>query len=399
MKSIHMKNDHTMEELITLEQREEVWKENFLGYPLWIHFREDLIKNGIKADRKMYIPSLFSMLKSMYSTFVFLVFQQHTKPHTYFLMERAELLESYIHDDIDNKVLFLNPEQEQHYTGKYISADFFNLMRYLSRKSAFFLAPFKYRYFVDRFDRGLLDMPEIQRNVQNAMGDALFLYLLDKLLRSDYKKFYSGCVIPIGEKFLNRLNSVEIQHGIIHEEHVGYIGIPSVKNTLMLYHDKYAVLLKNKGYQGNIVINPYKNVFFERESSRYFPIVIYTQPLAEMQEALKAFFLHYKGEKDIYIQKHPKDYAEYSIEKKYIIHSSTPNEVAFPIFFTSSAIENFTLFNRDCYIWNVSQKIKSDDILKIFLIGSLSHIYTALTIDDVIKQIRSDQIKKLKGLA
>jgi len=197
-----MYNTYKMDELIILEETKKVWKENFLGYPLWIHFREDLIKNGIKADRRISIPSLFSMLKSMYATFVFLVFRQHTKPHTYFLMERAELLEAYIHDNSDNKVLFLNPEQEHHYTEKYISADFFNLIRYLSRKSVFFLVPFKYKYFVDRFDNGLLDIAEIQRNVQNAMGDALFLYLLGKILRSDYKKFYSGCVIPIGEKFL-----------------------------------------------------------------------------------------------------------------------------------------------------------------------------------------------------
>jgi hypothetical protein len=65
-----------------------------------------------------------------------------------------------------------------------------------------------------------------------------------------------------------------------------------------------------------------------------------------MQKAVETF-MKKQSSKEIYIQKHPKDYAEYPIAQQYIIYSSTPKEVTFPVFFTSSVIENFTLFNRE----------------------------------------------------
>jgi len=396
MKSVEMTNKYEMSALINVEQSQHVWDETFFGYPLWIHFREDLIKGGIKADRRIKKPSLFQMLKSMRQTLFFLLFEQQRKPKTYFLMERAELLEVYRNDPSENKVLFLNFEQGHGYDGVFISADFFNLIRYISRKCTFVFVYFSYRHSVDFFSNGLLDRAVVKTNVQNAMGDAFFLFILSKLLRQDYRKCYSGCIIPIGEKFLNRLNSIEVQHGIIHKEHVGYIGIPSVKNDLMLYHEKYKTILIENGYVGNLFVDSYKKIFFERKSSRYFPIVIYTQPLKEMQDKLKKFLTNYRGEMDIYIQKHPKDYVNYPLDKQYIVHATTPNEVGFPVFYTSSVIENFTLANRNCYIWKLSAVINMDDVLEIFLKGSSSNVYISEDIEVLVKTIDSHRVKMMK---
>ncbi len=369
---MNMTNRSSISALIDLEQRSHLWQEKFFDYPLWIHFREDLIDNGIKADRQIKIPAITTMLKSMYQTLMFMLFTQHTKPKTYFLMERAELLEIYLEDKEINKVLFLNQEQESIYQGEHIRADFLNLLRFLCRKGVYLAFPLAYKRALYYFKETPLTANKIQQNIKNGMGDAFFLKLLSKILRKEYAKYYSGCVIPIGEKFINALNTFEVQHGVIQPSHVGYIGLPQVKNTLILYHSRYKTLLQETHYKGALIVYPYKKTFLEKKTHRYFPIVIYTQPLQAMQEALVEFLENSSEHANIFIQKHPKDYFTYPIKTSHIINSTRPSEVGIPIFYTSSVIENYTLINRTCYIWQINSYINTDEILNIFLMGSTS---------------------------
>ena len=386
-----METKLNIKELISFEKKHKLWKETFFDYPLWIHFREDLIDNGIKADRRTAVPSLKNIIKSTFQTLKFILYTQHTKPTTYFLMERTELLESFKQEKDTNKVLFLNHEQEHLYHASYIRADFLNALRFLCRKSTYIFFPTSYQKALAYFQNTPLTKSTIKTNIQNGMGDAFFLMLLSKVFRHDYPKYYSGCIIPIGEKFLNRLNTFEVQHGIIQPSHVGYIGLPKVENTLLLYDNRYEVLLREHHYQGNLLINPYKAAFLKTKSSRYFPIVIYTQPIQEMQEALIGFLNENKVHKEIYIQKHPKDYATYPIDPTHIVHSTTPNEVGSPVFYTSSVIENYTLLNRTCYIWLVNTLLDTHSILNIFLIGSSSKLVENRSLVKLISTIQPSQ--------
>ena len=378
----------SMQDLISLEENQCLWNITFLEYPLWIHFREDLIANGIKADRKIAIPAIKHIISSTFQTLKFIIYTQHTRPTTYFLMERTELLESFKQEIATNKVLFLNHEQEHLYHDSYIRADFLNAIRFICRRITYILFYFYYLKAYSYFQNTPLKETEIKQNIKNSMGDAFFLKLLSKIFRRDYPKYYSGCIIPIGEKFINRLNTFEVQHGIIQPSHVGYIGLPMVKNALLLYDKRYEVLLREHNYQGTLFINPYKKKFLETKSTRYFPIVIYTQPLQEMQEALINFLTENKNHKNIYIQKHPKDYALYPIEHIHIVNSTMPCEVGSPIFYTSSVIENYTLSNRTCYIWLVSTLIDVHKILNIFLIGSSSKFIEDTSLKQLMASIQ-----------
>ena len=372
----------SFEELIAFEKKYNLWKYKLFDYPVWIHCREPLVNSTMKIDRRIKTPTIIGMLKSFFQTMKFLLFQ-YKYEKVFFLMERAELLEIYKKDD-SKKLLFLNPEQEKVYEGDdYISSDFFSLLRFLSRKIAYLIFIKKYQFIISELENMDFDL-KLNEYIKVAMGDALFLKILSLVLLKRYKKYYSGAVIPMGEKFVNKLNSYEVQHGVIHPVHVGYMNIPEVKNTLILYSKNYEKIMRLNYYIGKIIIDNYKKTFFEKTTNRYFNIVIYTQPTLEMQEGINSFILTYKPD-NFFIQKHPKDYFDYTIDAKYFVTQTTPNEVGYPIMYTSSIIENFILYNKKCYIYNLKYKdidlnsflrIYTMDInLKMIILDSLSEIY------------------------
>lgn len=358
-------------ELCEFEQMNNLWNLKFYGYPIWIHFREDLFANALPADRRLDLPSPCEMIKSAFLSLAFL-FNQKKYKHIYMLMDREDLLQIYLKDPIREKILFLNREAASiNYTGDYISSDFFNIFRFISRKITWLIFYSKYKK-VWKILCGAGVENKYNKNLKVAMGDAFFLYTIKKFFQGDKKIFYSGCIVPIGEKFLNRLNSVEVQHGVIHGSHVGYIGIPKVRNELLLYGNNYLSLLKNFGYQGRISVLEYKEEWLKKTTSREYPIVFYTQPLPRMQMDLNKFLQRHKPS-NFFIQRHPKDYFEYEISSRYFVKNTLPNEVKFPVFYNSSVIENFTTIGKTCHIIDYS-KNRNDliEILDIYQHGTES---------------------------
>jgi len=385
----------TINEIIALEEKYHLWEYKLFKYPLWIHCREPLLSTGIMVNRKINRPSIFGMVKSFLLTMKFL-FTQKKYEKVFFLMGREELLEIYKIEKDKKKILFLNHEQEKIYAGNdYISSDFFNLLRYISRK-------FSFMVFHNRYKTISRDLKKIHRDIdvdkyiKIAIGDAVFLKFLSLILSKENEKIYTGSVIPMGEKFINYLNSFEVQHGVIHTAHTGYISIPSVKNTLILYDEKYLQLLVTNGYNGKLIVQHYKKTFFEKKVVRHFPIVIYTQPILKMQQAINKLIKENCYE-DIYIQKHPKDYFEYELEKKYFITATTPFEVEYPIMYVSSIIENFTLYHKNCYIYDIKyENINIEDILKIYMQASKSKLIIENDLNHLFKIIKDEQSLKTK---
>lgn len=372
--------------LMALEKEYDLWSCKLFGYPLWIHCREPLVSTAMMATRQIRKPTLLSMLKSFFQTLFFLV-TQHKYDKVFFLMERAELLEIYKQEKSQKKLLFLNPEQEKVYTyNDYISSDFFSLLRFISRKVAFRIFRKKYKETVQHLEKIAL-MQELDTYIKIAMGDALFLKFLSLVLSKKNDKIYTGAVIPIGEKFLNALNSYEVQHGVIHPSHIGYIGLPKVNNRLILYSKRYQELLFSHGYKGEVLVQEYKKTFFEQTTQRYFPIVIYTQPTQEMQEEIKHFFKTFQPS-NVFIQRHPKDYFDYDVEDTYFVTATTPFEVGYPILYISSVIENFTLYNKCCYIYDLGYStIDLEEFLKIYTQGSKSKMIIMKHLDNIYSAI------------
>ncbi|MCK5855657.1 MAG: hypothetical protein KAG56_10575 [Sulfurovaceae bacterium] len=371
------------EELMAFEKKHKLWEHKLFKYPLWIHCREPLLSTAIMAERKMRRPSFWGMVKSFGLTLKFLA-TQYRYDKVFFLMERAELLEVYIQEKNPKKILFLNPEQERVYQGNdAISSDFFSLLRFISRKTAYLIFRKKYKKIVEELKR-----ENLNRYIRDALGDALFLKFLSLILSKKNQKIYTGAVIPIGEKFVNALNSFEVQHGVIYPEHIGYIALPEVKNSLLLYSNRYEQMMRECGYVGKLELHEYKKAFLEKKSSRYFPIVIYTQPSIEMQESIKRFFKEIQP-KNCFIQKHPKDYFDYEIEKIYFVTATIPSEVGNPIMYTSSIIENFTLFNRDCYIYNFKYHINVENFLEIYTLGTSSTMIVRDSFKEIYEEIMS----------
>jgi len=384
----------SIHELIALEKKYHLWEYKLFKYPLWIHCREPLLNTGIMIDRKINRPTVFGMVKSFLLTMKFLITQKKYAK-IFFLMEREELLEIYKIEKNKKKILFLNNEQEKIYDGEdYISSDFFNLLRYISRKISFIIFYKRYQTIIHDLKKIHKDL-DVDKYIKIAMGDALFLKFLSLILTKKNEKIYTGSVIPMGEKFINCLHSYEVQHGVIHQSHTGYIGIPKVNNTLILYDNRYEKLLLDKGYQGKLTVQQYKKTFFEKQTNRYYPVVIYTQPILKMQEEINRLLKHYTT-LEVYIQKHPKDYFNYDIDNKYFITATTPFEVGYPIMYVSSIIENFTLYNKDCYIYDLKYgALKVEDILEIYMQSSTSRLIIDENLNHILHIIEKKESTKI----
>lgn len=380
-----MKGKLLLDELLAIEKKHSLWEYKLFDYPLWIHCREPLLSGGIIAERKINRPIFRSMLKSFLETMKFLMTQKKYDK-VFFLMERAELLEIYKNEKNSKKLLFLNPEQEKVYEkNDYISSDFFSLLRFISRKIAFRIFRKKYNKVKEKIEELHLDT-SLEKYLQVAMGDAFFLKFLSLILSKKSDKFYTGAVIPMGEKFVNRLNSYEVQHGVIHPSHIGYVGLPEVQNTLILYSKRYESIMRKFSYVGLLKIDEYKKIFFKKKSTRSLPIVIYTQPTIDMQEAVNVF-IQQSHVTNVYLQKHPKDYFEYEIDESFLVNATIPSEVSNPIMYASSVIENFTLFNRDCYIYDLKRGDDVEKFLEIYTLGTESKMIIMDSLDDIYKRI------------
>lgn len=376
----------SLEALLTLEKEHDLWSYKLFGYPLWIHCREPLVSTALMAERQIKRPTFLRLVKSFFQTLFFLV-TQYRYDKVFFLMERAELLEIYKEETSQKKLLFLNSEQDKvYFYNDYISSDFFSLLRFISRKVAFRIFRKQYKETIAYLNKINLSVG-LDKYIKIAMGDALFLKFLSLVLSKKSDKIYTGAVIPIGEKFLNVLNSYEVQHGVIHHAHIGYIALPTIKNRLILYSKRYQELLSSHGYEGELLVQEYKKSFFEQPSERYFPIVIYTQPTEKMQKEIKHFFQTFQPS-NVFIQRHPKDYFNYEVEDTYFVSATTPFEVGYPILYISSVIENFTLYDRSCYIYDLDYPaIELEEFLKIYTQGTQSKMIIMKNLDSIYKVI------------
>lgn len=385
-----MQNKYTIETLIEKEKLYKLWEITFFGYPLWVHCRDGLSKGSIHIGFKQNKPKIKDLLISTYKTFKFFVRQKKYKK-VYFLADRMELLESYREDNEQKKILFIHFEKikrNRNIDIEYISADFLNVIRFIFRKSVY-LFFFKVYKKSLRSCRGLCS----NQQIKIAMGDALFLRFLSLCFDSHIEKYYAVAVIPPGEKFLNRLNSFEIQHGVIHKNHVGYMGIPEVKNTLIVYHQNYKKLLCNEKYMGKLNLIEYKKTFLQKTSSRIFCAVIYTQPIIGMQKAIESFFTINNPE-NIWIQRHPKDTYCYNISEKYFVEDTIPNEVDYPICYTSTIIENFLIMGKNCLIYDIEDKeINIHSVLSVYIQDNSVKLIYFNSLNKIDKYIKEEKSK------
>ena len=382
---------NTIADLSKFEKEHNVWNMKFLEYPLWVHCREGASNQGINIVSVFYRPNLRRIIISTYDSLKF-IFSQKRYNKVYFLADRVETVQIYTEDTETKKILFLHQEQKEGTSQlEHIDASFFNIVRYIFRKityGAFFI---RYRSFVRELANIGYDESRFVK-IKNAMGDALFLKCLSFVLRKNVTVFYAGAVVPAGEKFINRLNSCEVQHGVIHSQHVGYVGIPNVKNKLIVYAKRYEKLLRNHDYKGQIEVNTFKQAFLTTASSRNFTSVIYTQPIEAMQKSIKDFFKKEKRE-GIYIQKHPQDFYNYEIPSVYFAKNTVPSEVDYPVCYTSTIIENFTLLDRECYIYDIQHdNIDLDNFLSLYTEETEAKLFYFYDLESIYKDIKKKKV-------
>lgn len=340
----------TPEQLVEFETRHNLWTMSCLDYPIWMNLRPSFVDDVVivpPQSRKIY-P--FRIIKSFLKLLMFFV----TKPRydqIFFLACRRDLLEFYRHKRNDRSLLFVNFENDRACDEfPHISCDALNIIRFLCRIVAGRVLGKNKAEIQAKFKKQT-NLELSASNVNAALGDAIYYKILQFIFGEKSRKFYSVAVVPLGEKLRNRLNSFEVQHGIISEKNFSYIGVPGIRNTLIVYDKAFEDLLRARAYSGSIVVDEYKKIFLMRSTNRHFPVVIYTQPIEKFQVQIKSYMNSFATD-GVFIQKHPRDVFDYDLPSEKFVTDTLPGEVDSPVLFCSSVIEDYLLLQKKVFLYD-----------------------------------------------
>jgi hypothetical protein len=302
---------------------------------------------------KTRVPGFFALV----SSFLALLRIRLTKPsRLYFLTDRKDLLDFIHHNESKEHIgkfeVFVHQENGE--KRKYWSCDFLNGMRFFFRMFGWMILFFEYRRLVKNNPAECLTKFELQKAVRLAIGDAVYNRFLKIFIPTNVEVYYSGCGVPGVEKYMSLHNSFEIQHGVIHRCHPGYIALPQVNNTLIVYNEMYADLLRTCGYVGRLAVECFKQNCVYRTPRIKYPIVIHTQPIEEWCEFVEELLSSAYLQGAIYVKKHPRDYYDYGVGNGSFISDNHPSEVGVGVFYTTSIIEDFILCKRPVVMYDIS---------------------------------------------
>lgn len=225
---------------------------------------------------------------------------------------------------------------------EYIDGAIFDLLRGVMRLMFLSICViFIYRYILKKkYDYNLWVYLKVCSKI---MSDTFYNYTLKLFFKGEV--YYSIATIPGVEKFQNVHVSTEIQHGVIHKNHNGFIGLPNVKNVLLVDNEFYAEFLNSVGYKGKVEVNKelerYTKTNNKSDMSRKV-VAVFTQPGEIYQELFQTIVgnLEKRGVKFV-IRKHPLDQTLYKTDQVQSIDLIDALESQIGICSTSTIAEHF----------------------------------------------------------
>ena len=160
-------------------------------------------------------------------------------------------------------------------------------------------------------------------DVLAAMGD----YHYNRWLRFFLKGktvYYTNCIVPKIEKHMGEHLSVELQHGIIHRDHLDYAGMPAqvIKSRLVVWDAFWRDrLVAQFHYGGEVLCGSFSLAGGDADCTH--EVIIYATVSDDMSRMIEA----YRPVGDVALQLHPRDYFSYTdLASRYVlIHGTMPN--------------------------------------------------------------------------
>ncbi|KAA0014609.1 hypothetical protein F0A17_02905 [Billgrantia pellis] len=360
-----------IEKVIKLEDNCHLWEVKYRGIPVWSYIRGVYFSQYLpyKAKVKFSTADIFAF-------FTFLTMRFRNVKVVFFLPAREDVI-SYQKDvvcafKISNPITFIRAEGGE--TGNVF---FIELLRFIFRKISFLFCYSEYKRLRSEVWSELSFDPSIP--LRNFLGDYYFLKLIVFFLKGK-KVYYTNCVVPQVERFENSLDSCELQHGVIHSEHLDYSYVPYVKNSVIVYSEHYLNVLEKIKFSGKAVVvrkSVYKNDIF-------FDCIIFTtinlKYCSLVDELFKSLNSHDLISR-LYVKKHPRDnYAYQFLKKEKILLKASPLDAKIAILPDTSLIINMVEVKKEfiyLHLENISvEEIKETLYRKYKVDSSLLKIAT-----------------------
>lgn len=343
-------------EMLQVESDENVWELKLENAYLW-----DYVRSRLTDQYLPYVSKNFSIrILDFIGLFQF-IFLSIKKRDCIFIVGRVDMLE-YVEQlknefKIKNYLLFIREETPE-IKG---NAKIIEFIRLCFRRLSFIFAFYKFREIKKKllnikYIRENLSFKEVNSIVSNFLGDIYFNKAIKRILKG--RVFYTNCIIPKVERSMQLMNSYEIQHGVIHDNHPDYYNVP-MNYRIIAINKITEDVLRRVGFQGEIINVDIKYKMDEKKNK--YDMIIFTTVSEAFSRDVESF-LSKSNLENIRIQPHPKDKYSYS-NKKIIEKRLRPTDGDLIVMGDSTLIFQCVEFNKHFYLLDpLSFPGKEDEI-------------------------------------
>lgn len=324
----------SIEKIIQFEMDKKIWDRKFKNIPVWSYLRGSFFSQYLPYKYKMKISlsdvigllKFFSLFFLKKRIIVFVSGRKDLINYSYEVVQYYNMKSIYfIRDegDIKGNVFFL--EVFRFFCRKFLWVFFYSEKKYLVN------------YFIE-------NEPEVNTNpIKDLIGDYIF-YKIIKWILKRHDVIYSNCVIPRVARYLKDFNTIEIQHGVIHVNHLDYVYVPYIKSKFVCFSNSINVSLKEWHYSGLVEVIEKKPKIVDISYNIVFFTTVDKHYSLSIQKIIKMFPVcnYFK------FKKHPRDNFNYDMEiNNNIINNISPVEVRFPVLPDTSMISDCFLNNKE----------------------------------------------------
>jgi len=278
--------------------RDEHWDVKFRGVTIWPYLRFNYQEKRITAYKNNYRFKISALLLP-----VFLVIHSCLRKRPVVSVVARSGMVDYVQTEFASEHVLLVFRSEQ-LPG---NALFVEAMWVLFRKLSWRFVRSEYDDVCRFLDSKGIESRKYESDIKTAIGDYFYNYFISFFVRG--RVYYTNCLIPKIERYMGLMDSVEIQHGVIHEEHMDYANIESkyIKNSLLVWSSQWEERLKSIGYGGELIVANHDYISIDDRVERS-GITIFTT----VDEGYSCKVDAFKGSFPVRLQKHPRDYFSYT---------------------------------------------------------------------------------------
>ncbi|MDN8175561.1 hypothetical protein ABTH99_09385 [Acinetobacter baumannii] len=340
-----------MQNLFRFERDKKIWDISYKGVPVWSYLR-----GSFYGQYLPYKPNFRFSIEDVKGFLTFFSLLWRSNDVIIFVSARKDLIEYSLlvannQFSVKEPIVFTRSEN-----GVRGNVFIIEVVRFLFRRFCFFFFLFSYYILIKKINS--VGVKVNKRLVRDLIGDYYFNRFLMVFLRNSKAVLYSNAVVPRTERYNNFYNSIEVQHGVIHEEHLDYVNVPYISNKFICYSNTVKEELKGWGFSGDtIIVRKEKTTVSIKYDVIIFGTVdpIYSKFIEEICGRLILLGRNVK------VKLHPRDSYLYSkqVLDNCVVNVS-PLEARFPILPDTSLISDCFLNCKEFIYYSVNNKVKYD---------------------------------------